>query len=316
VVGRTLAFRAPNNDLIGFFVAGQGGISNNDVAHSGFGGQEFQEQFGVIFRPAKQVSDKPQNGSVVYQPQFVAADMPSSISGVTAKTGNSFTANLVASSNLLTAGQTIFGGNTNGSYFLDSTNSIGGTVIKTATCNTAANPVSCSVTLSCPTTQNASNTECRTTNGQNSLSPTSSFGAFGFLIKENTQVYTTALSSDSKSITRTFSDTIDNGQIDIVKFDTPYPGMTYRAYVPASGSAVSLNESISIRGAGFSIAIGTATIAQQNGGRVTPPGSSQSIVTGCTMPGSVLVANSSNSSYSCDSTNRSTGKFFTVNLKY
>jgi hypothetical protein len=108
LVGRTLAFRAPNNDLIGFFVAGQGGISNNDVAHSGFGGQEFQEQFGVIFRPANAVSDKPKTGTVVNQPQFVVADWGTSITGVSAVTGNSFTATLADGANALAKGQNVY----------------------------------------------------------------------------------------------------------------------------------------------------------------------------------------------------------------
>ena len=317
VVSRSLSYRAPNNDLIGFFVSGQGGPANNDGAHALFGGVEFQEQFGVIFRPSSDTVP-PTNGSTVNNPQWNVTDWGSGIQSATITGTTMSNVTLTAGANPLTAGQLLFGSATiNGSpvsFFR------AGTSIFSVNTNNGAT----TYTLTC-----GGVTDCRTDTTRTSyITGTLTSGAanigysnlmaFGFQVKEATQVYTVSnlTSSAPYSFTRTFSDTIDQGQIDQVILDRPYAGMSYRAYVSARGTSPSMNESTSLRGAGFSISIGTATVAQQLGFTKAPGvGPNQSITTGCTMPGQVITY-SSTSGYGCDSTGRSTGKFFTVNLKY
>ena len=126
-------------------------------------------------------------------------------------------------------------------------------------------------------------------------------------MKEDTQVYTIGAGAGGGSLSRTFSDYLDQGLVDQVQLDTPYQGMAYRAYVAPSGSVTKANDSVSVRGSGWSVSAGTATVAQQVGG-LTVNGTSYA--TGCTMPGQVFTPPSTCSGLS------KTGKFFTVNLKY
>ncbi len=320
VVSRSLAYRAPNNDLIGFFVSGQGGPSNNDGAHALFGGVEFQEQFGVIFRPSSDAVP-PTNGATINNPQWNVTDWGTGIQSATITGTTMSNVTLTAGANPLTAGQLLFGSATiNGnppsslSFFragtaIFSVNTNGGVTTYTLTCGGQSD---------CRTDTTRTNYTTGTLTSGATTTGYSNLMAFGFQVKEATQVYTVSNLSASApySFTRTFSDTIDQGQIDQVILDRPYAGMSYRAYVPARGSSPSMNESTSLRGAGFSISIGTATVAQQLGATKAPGvGPNQSITTGCTMPGQVITY-SSTSGYGCDSTGRSTGKFFTVNLKY
>ena len=299
VVGRVLAYRAPNNDLIGFFVAGAGGPGNPDVAHNSFGHVQFQEQFGVILRPAGSAIVGAA-GSIVNNPQWIMTDWNSGISQATISGTTMSNVTLNSGTNPLTAGQVLY----------NNSGILGGTTISAV--NGSGN--SATYTLICGTY-----TDCRTADKvTGNVTSFSNFMAFSEQVKEDTQVYTLGqLSSNGPvSVNRSFSDTIDNGQIDTVYFDQPYLGMTHRPFVPASGSVPSMNHSISLRGAGWSVSIGTATVAQQTGSTVATNGlgPNSTTITSCTMPGTVLTWNGS--SYGCDNSLRNTGKFFTVNLKY
>ena len=300
VVGRVLAYRAPNNDLIGFFVAGAGGPGNPDAAHDSFGHVQFQEQFGVILRPAGSAIVGAA-GSIVNNPQWIMTDWNSGISQATISGTTMSNVTLNLGTNPLTAGQVLY----------NNSGILGGTTISAV--NGSGN--SATYTLICGTY-----TDCRTTaNVTGNVTSFRNFMAFSEQVKEDTQVYTLGqLSSNGPvSVNRSFSDTIDNGQIDTVYFDQPYLGMTHRPFVPASGSVPSMNHSISLRGAGWSVSIGTATVAQQTGSTVATNRLGPNLtttITSCTMPGTVLTWNGS--SYGCDNSLRNTGKFFTVNLKY
>ncbi len=300
VVGRVLAYRAPNNDLIGFFVAGAGGPGNPDAAHDSFGHVQFQEQFGVILRPAGSAIVGAA-GSIVNNPQWIMTDWNSGISQATISGTTMSNVTLNSDTNPLTAGQVLY----------NNSGILGGTTISAV--NGSGNSVT--YTLICGTY-----TDCRTTaNVTGNVTSFRNFMAFSEQVKEDTQVYTLGqLSSNGPvSVNRSFSDTIDNGQIDTVYFDQPYLGMTHRPFVPASGSVPSMNHSISLRGAGWSVSIGTATVAQQTGSTVATNRLGPNLtttITSCTMPGTVLTWNGS--SYGCDNSLRNTGKFFTVNLKY
>ena len=158
--------------------------------------------------------------------------------------------------------------------------------------------------------------DCRINTNSSSLS---NLFAFSQVVRESTVVYQVGQVSATApfSFGRTYTDTIDAGQSDQIVLDSPYFGMARRPYVPAAGSAPMMNEAVSLRGAGWSIAIGTATLAQQLGGPVDVSSFTPlrpTIYTQCTLPGTVVTY--ANSSYGCNVTNRSTAKFFSVNLKY
>jgi hypothetical protein len=295
VVGRAMVYRSPNNDVIGFYIAGQGGPTNNDFAHSAFGGVEFQEQFGVLYKQGA-ATIPPTAGSVINQPQWTMTDWVSSINSATFAGTTMSSVVLNPGANALTAGQILY-----------SNGLISGTTIKSVG-GTSSAPI---YTLVCGT---ANDCRASTTNPQTTLS---NFMAFSEQVKETTQIYKIGQVNTTSPYrtSRTFTDKADSGQVDNVVIDMPYKGMSYRAYVPATSTAPSMNDSVSHRGSGWSVSIGTATVAQQLGGVVpVSVGPNTNLITGCTMPGAVVTY--SNGVYNCDSTNRKTGKFFTVNLKY
>ena len=288
VNARALVFRAPNNDLIGFFVAAQGGPYAGDAAHSGnFGNHLFQEQFGVFYRPASAALSPPV-GTVVRNPQWQMVDYNTGIVSATISGTTLSAVNIGTSLNPLAAGQVLSGNSA----------LVGGTTILSVNGDST-------YTLGCKDANGNALVDCRRVPGNGS-----SFGsiqATSQQVKEDTQVYTIGAGAGGGSLSRTFSDYLDQGLVDQVQLDTPYQGMAYRAYVAPSGSVTKANDSVSVRGSGWSVSAGTATVAQQVGG-LTVNGTSYA--TGCTMPGQVFTPPSTCSGLS------KTGKFFTVNLKY
>ena len=289
VVGRGLAFRSTSNELIGMFVSGPGGPPTTDNAHSAFNNVQFQEQFGVFFRPAG-AAVAPLQDSVITRGQWTAVDWKSNIA--TAKISGTSMTNVSLSnsnSNLLTTGQVLMSPG-----------------LRLGTTITAIN--NGTYTLVCGT-----NTDCRTQTTNPNVTTSNGItnyanviSAVSQQIKEQTQIYKVS-SVSNNVITRNFTNAIDANGVDVVKLDTPYVGMTYRAYVASTSNSTNYNESVSIRGSGFAVSAGTATLAQQLGG--IPTGGT--IATGCTMPGQVYsIANNS-----CSGTS-TTGRFFTINLNY
>lgn len=285
VVGRTLAFRAPNKDLIGIFIAGPGGPATSDVGHGGvFGNVQFQEQFGVIFRPAGS-SPAPAKDAVITRGQWSAQTYRTDVDTATIS-GTSMTDVLpdqTKSTSPLAVGQYLVGKGI-----------MPGTMIKAISNGT--------YTLVC----DGSN-ECRSNTSTTAFGP---INATSLQIKELTQVYkVTAVNKGA--ITRSFSSAIEKDKVDVVLLDTPGPGLAYRAYVPATSTTSSSNESVSLRGNGFAVSAGTATLAQQLGG--VPAGAAVgSKPTQCTMPGAVYKS----SDNSCNSDSATTGRFFSLNLNY
>lgn len=280
VVGRALAFRAPSKDLIGIFIAGQGGPATSDVGHSGvFGNVQFQEQFGVIFRAASHAVP-PLKDSVITRGQWTATDWKSDIasatisgttmSGVTLSSGNS---------NALAIGQMLVGRG-----------------IRQGTTIAAIN--NGSYTLVC-----GANTDCR---GNTATTSFTNISAANLQVKEQTQVYTVA-SVANGIVNRNFTDAINANAADVVKLDLPHVGMTYRAYVAATSNTPNFNESVSLRGNGFAVSAGTATLSQQLGG--IPSGGT--LATACTMPGQTYTV----SSNTCAGQS-TTGRFMSINLNY
>ena len=304
VVGRGLAFRSTSNELIGMFVSGPGGPPTTDNAHSAFNNVQFQEQFGVFFRPAG-VAVAPLQDSVITRGQWTAVDWKSNIASADISGTTMKSVTLSPNSNQLATGQVLMAPG----------------LLKGTTITAINNGV---YTLLCGTS-----TECRTTNAINNNPPTNNplgnsnvlpsstnngfttykgnvMGAVSQQIKEQTQVYKVA-SVSNNVITRNFTNAIDANGVDVVKLDTPYVGMTYRAYVASTSNSTNYNESVSIRGSGFAVSAGTATLAQQLGG--IPTGGT--IATGCTMPGQVYTI----ATNTCSGTT-TTGRFFTINLNY
>jgi len=296
VVGRCLAFRSTSNELIGMFVSGPGGPPTTDNAHSAFNNVQFQEQFGVFFRPAG-AAVAPLQDSVITRGQWTAVDWKSNIA--TAKISGTSMTNVSLSSsnsNQLTTGQVLMAPGV-----------LQGTTITAI--NNGVYTLLCGTSTDCRTTKAINNTlgnsNVSTANGITTFS-NNVMGAVSQQIKELTQVYKVT-SVANNVVTRSFSDAIDANGVDVVKLDTPYVGMTYRAYVPSTSNSPSFNESVSIRGSGFAVSAGTATLAQQLGG--IPTGGT--IATGCTMPGQVYTI----ATNTCSGAS-TTGRFFTINLNY
>ena len=291
LVGRGLAFRTTSNELIGMFISGPGGPATTDNAHSAFGNVQFQEQFGVFFRPAG-AAVAPLQDSVITRGQWTAVDWKSNIASATIS-GTTMT-NVSLSNfnnNQVTTGQVLLAPGIKQ-----------GTTIKSINTNNSTTPSQYTYTLICGTDM-----ECRTdTYKNNNTTSFSNLNAISQQIKEQTQVYKVS-SVSNNVITRNFTNAIDANGVDIVKLDTPYVGMTYRAYVASTSNSTNYNESVSIRGSGFAVSAGTATLAQQLGG--IPTGGT--IATGCTMPGQVYTI----ATNTCSGTT-TTGRFFTINLNY
>lgn len=318
VVGHALMYKTPGNDLVGFFVANAGGpdvrrlypnSANMANAFSGYGYNAFQEQFGVFYRAAH-AATLPAVGTVVNNPQWQLVAYNASISR--ADVAGTTMSNVVMKqgSNALAVGQE-----------LSLKNKSSGVGIQKGTTIAAINTVNGIYTLACKDANGNPKTDCRTgtfgsstTFGGGSCVATpctnTAIFATSEQVKEDTQIYTVVgQGSVTNSIRRTFSNKTNNGMTDQVVMDVPYPGMTWRAYVAASASVTGANESISLRGSGWSVASGTATLAQQIGGLTV---NGNFYTTFCTMPGEIFdPANGG----SCTGT-KTTGKYFTVNLKY
>jgi hypothetical protein len=94
------------------------------------------------------------------------------------------------------------------------------------------------------------------------------------------------------------------GATDKVYFDEPYLGMVYRPFVAASNGIGQQNESVSIRGVGWSVSGSTLTLSQQLGGD-------------CFAGTSGGTYNSSTSQVTnCSQGTQKTGRFFTVKSQF
>jgi hypothetical protein len=310
VIGHAVGFKTPGNALVTFFVGGQGGpagdgkgvvrynMLNNSYSLMPTGQGIFSEQFAIMIRPPAEAATLPSVNKVVTQPQMKVVDSTYGCFGGTFAAGTTkgtgtFTPTYattnctsaptkLTSSTALNVGMVLSG---------DSLLKGHGTVMVTAVTN---NNGSYTYTISCAY---GANTPEVCPSGQaadtsNSNYP-NNFRAFGELVSLNTQHFTVT-SVTGKAVTRSFDDTA-NG-VDTVYLDTPYAGMSYRPYVAATTtpSASKFNESVSIRGDGWAIASGTATIRQQMGAACFPGTSGTGCATGTA----------------------TTGRFFTVNTKY
>lgn len=293
VVGKTLAFRAPNKDLIGIFITGRGGPTVSDVGHSNaaFGGYQFQEQFGIILRPADKAVP-PAQDSIIKRGQWKALNYRSDIASATL-TNTQLTGIQLSStnSNALTKGQFLVGPNVRPGTMISNVNGTTADLV-------CKNP---DATYGCRN------------NGATNNAWT--WVAVSLQISEQTQVYKVSVDQTNKNkVTRSFTDTLDANGIDVLYLDAPYLGMVYRPYVAATTtpSAPSFSESVSLRGNGFGVSAGTATLAQQLGG--INYGTSQSpdwVATPCTMPGQTFTRLTK----VCDGIS-TTGRFFAINLNY
>lgn len=286
VISRSIAYRTPDNDLIAIGVSGLGGPTMPENSFAPFNNLAFQERLVFAYKPNGQSIPFPPVGSVVNRGQWTAADWNTGLQSATITTSGNVTkmtaAVLKSGTNDLAVGQKLVG----------NSNFPANTVITAITGSGSSAQYTLSNALTNP-----------------SITSYSNFSAVSQQVKEATQSYRiTAI--NGKAVTRTYLDPLDsdangNGYVDTVYLDTPVVGMIYRSPVFVSGIAYPVfNESLSARGHGFAISIGTATLRQQLGG--IPAG--QTIAVGCTMPGQTY-----SSSTGCGGV-RSTGKFFTVNL--
>jgi hypothetical protein len=286
VVSRAIAYRTPDNDLIALGVSGKGGPSMPENSFTPFNNVAFQERLVFSYKPNGQSIPFPPVGSVVNRGQWTATDWNTGLQSATITTTGNVTkmtaAVLKSGTNDLAIGQKLVG----------NSNFPANTVITAIT----GSGITAQYTLSNPLTNS-------------SITSYINFSAVSQQVKEATQSYRiTAI--NGKAVTRNYLDPLDsdangNGYVDTVYLDTPVVGMIYRSPVFGSGMTYPIfNESLSARGHGFAISIGTATLRQQLGG--IPSG--QTLAVGCTMPGQTY-----SPSTGCGGV-RSTGKFFTVNL--
>ena len=118
--------------------------------------------------------------------------------------------------------------------------------------------------------------------------------------------YTPLSLTGAAKASRYFTNTSANGTAgatDTVYYDQPYIGMVYRPYVAASGSIAQQNESVSLRGVGWSISGSPLTLAQQLG---------TDCFYGYTGGTYNAIQNTTNG---CSGTSK-TGRFFTVKVPY
>lgn len=291
VISRSIAYRTPDNDLLTIGVGGVGGPTMSETAFNGFGNQAFQERLVFSYKPNGLSIPFPAVGSVATKGQWIAMVWNSGIQSATISNSGDVSqmtgVTLKSNSNYMTAGQRLVGH-----------------------MNFGANTYITAVTGS-------GSTAVYTLSKQITAGPYSNFTAISQQVKEVTQLYTVTDVS-GKAVTRRYSNASDsdangNGYSDTVYLDTPVIGLIYRSpvFVATSVNPV-FSESISARGHGFAISIGTGTIRQQLGG--IPAGK---FAVGCTMPGQTYSipanGNPDGSTSYCGGVG-TTGKFFTINL--